>query len=213
MSDLLQLSPVECRVLGVLIEKEATTPDAYPLTLNALVTGCNQKTSRDPVLTLSDTEVQAALDALRGHTLVTESSGGRTWRYAHNAAKGLRLNSGEIALVAMLWLRGPQTPGELRIHCERLYKFADVGALEGYLERLALREPPAVVQLARQHGARESRWAHCYSGTPAEPVFESAAPAPSGGARADRLAELEARVAQLERAVSDLCAQLGIAGD
>ncbi|MBL8481926.1 MAG: YceH family protein [Rhodocyclaceae bacterium] len=211
MTTLLQLTPVECRVLGVLIEKESTTPDVYPLTLNSLLSGCNQKTSRDPVMNLNDAEVQAALDALRAQTLVSESSGGRVWRYTHNAAKGLRLNSGEIALIAMLWLRGPQTPGELRIHCERLYKFADVDALEGYLERLALRDPPVVLRLARQPGAREARWAHCYSGTPSNPA--PALEAESAGPAADRLAQLEARVAALEAALGELRASLGAAPD
>ena len=131
------LSLLETRVLGVLCEKQHTVPDTYPLSLNALVAGCNQKTSRHPIIDASEAEVQAALDSLRGPALVIESSGGRVPRYAHNLGKALQLPAQAVALLTVLMLRGPQTAGELRINCERLHKFADISAVEGFLHELA----------------------------------------------------------------------------
>ena len=131
----LTLSPLEARVLGVLIEKQLTTPDYYPLTLNALVAGCNQKSNRDPVMNAGEGEVQMALDALKQHTLVIDSYGasGRVMRYAHNLGKVLSVNQAVSALLAALMLRGAQTPGELRTGCDRLYRFADISSVEAYL--------------------------------------------------------------------------------
>jgi len=123
------LSAAEARVLGVLVEKQRTVPDAYPLTLNAIVAGCNQKSSRDPVLSLSDTEVQEALDGLKHRSLAIETSGGRVMRYAHNAERALALPSQSVALLAALLLRGPQTAGELRINTERMHRFADISTV------------------------------------------------------------------------------------
>jgi hypothetical protein len=162
------LSLLEARILGVLVEKQHTVPDTYPLTLNALTAGCNQKTSRDPLLHASETEVQAGIDRLRVASLVVESSGGRVMRYAHNAERVLGLPSQAVALLAVMMLRGPQTVGELRINCERLHRFADGSAVEGFLHELAQRSAgPLVAMLPRLAGARENRWMHLLSGTPA----------------------------------------------
>ena len=162
------LSLLETRVLGVLVEKQHTVPDTYPLTLLALTAGCNQKSSRDPVLSASETDVQAALDRLKSLSFVVESSGGRVMRYAHNAERVLAIPSQAVAIVAVLMLRGPQTVGELRINCDRLHRFADTSAVEGFLEELASRPAGALVmELPRQPGARETRWCHLLSGSPA----------------------------------------------
>jgi uncharacterized protein YceH (UPF0502 family) len=201
------LSLLETRVLGVLVEKQHTVPDAYPLTLNALVSGCNQKTSRDPVIEASDAEVQAAIDRLKSLTLVMESSGGRVMRYAQNAGKGLGLPPQSVALLTVLFLRGPQTAGELRINTERLHRFGDILAVEGFLGELA--EKGFVRELAKAPGARETRWVHLMSG---EPVLPAAAPAPAT-ARADavgvgEMAAMRAELDELRREVGELRAQL-----
>ena len=161
-------SLLETRALGVLVEKQHTVPDTYPLTLLALTAGCNQKTSRDPILNASEAEVQAAIDQLKTLSLVVESSGGRVMRYAQNVGRVLAVPTQAVALLAALMLRGPQTVGELRINCDRLHHFADISAVEGFLHELAGRPAGAlVVELARQPGARETRWAHLLSGAPA----------------------------------------------
>jgi len=198
------LSSVEARVLGVLVEKQRTVPDTYPLTLNALVSGCNQKSSRDPVMDLDDAQAQEALDSLRHLTLVIESSGGRVPRYEHNMERVLQIPTTAAALLAVLMLRGPQTAGELRINCDRLHKFADISAVEGFLHELAERPAGALVaQLPRQPGSRENRWAHLLCGAPAaEPPA-----APAAAARADaggELASLRGRVEALEASVAEL---------
>jgi uncharacterized protein YceH (UPF0502 family) len=213
------LSLLETRVLGVLVEKQHTVPDTYPLSLNALLAGCNQKTSRDPVIAASEAEVQATVDRLRGLSLVVESSGGRVMRYAHNLERVLGLPSQSVALLATLMLRGPQTAAELRVNAERLHRFADVSAAEGFLHELAARESGAlVVLLARQPGAREARWAHLLSGAPAvEAAAEAPAVQDSGDAvAAGEIAALKANVTQLQdevatlkAAVARLCAELG----
>ena len=159
-----QLSLLETRVLGTLYEKQHTVPDSYPLTLNALVSGCNQKTSRAPVMQASDAEVQAAIDSLKSANLVMETSGGRVQRYSHNVERVLQVPSQSAAILTVLMLRGPQTAGELRINCERLHSFADISAVQGFLDELAARS--LVVELARVPGARENRWAHLLSGAP-----------------------------------------------
>src|SRR6187551_158045 len=170
------LSLLETRVLGTLVEKQHTVPDTYPLTLNALVSGCNQKTSRAPVMEATETEVQATLDGLKRRNLVIESSGGRVARYAQNVDPVLKIPSQSVAILTVLMLRGPQTPGELRINCERLHRFADLSAVEAFLQELAARPAGAlVVQLARLPGARENRWAHLLSGTPENNVPAEAA--------------------------------------
>ena len=196
-----ELSLLETRVLGTLYEKQHTVPDSYPLTLNALVSGCNQKTSRSPVMEVSEAEAQGALDSLKGANLVMETSGGRVSRYSHNLERVLQVPSQSAAILTVLMLRGPQTPGELRINCERLHKFADISALDAFLQELAVRS--LVVQLARQPGAREARWAHLLSGTP--PVDE-APPA----AAVSELAALKAVVAALKELVERIARHVGI---
>lgn len=210
------LSLLETRVLGVLVEKQHTVPDSYPLTLNAITSGCNQKTSRDPVINANESEVQAAVDHLKTLSLVIESSGGRVMRYEHNVGRVLQLNAQCVALLTVLFLRGPQTPGELRINSERLHKFADIGAMEGFLEDLATRPAgPLVRELPRQPGARENRWAHLVSG---EPAIEMTAAAAGGDAvSVSEIAALKANVDslttevdQLKATVARLCAELGV---
>ncbi len=195
------LSVHEARVLGVLVEKQRTVPDTYPLTLNALVAGCNQKSSRDPVLTLSDTDVQEALDGLKHRSLAIETSGGRVMHYAHNAERALTLPSQSVALMGALLLRGPQTAGELRINTERMHRFADISTVEAFLNELAEREAGALVaELPRTPGTRETRWMQLLS--EAAPAMESAAnAAPAPGvdvaALADEVAMLRDEVAAL----------------
>jgi uncharacterized protein len=198
------LSPAEARVLGVLVEKQRTVPDAYPLTLNALAAGCNQKSSRDPVLTLSDTEIQEALDGLKHRSLVIETSGGRVMRYAHNAERALGLPSQSVALLATLLLRGPQTPGELRINAERMHRFADISTVEAFLNELAGRQAaPLVAELPRTPGTRETRWTQLLS-EPAPTLAAAGVPsAPPRGAPVD-LSTLANDVASLREEVAAL---------
>jgi uncharacterized protein len=196
------LTPLEARVLGVLVEKQATVPDTYPLSLNALVAGCNQKTARELVMSASDGEVLEAIDGLKQLTLVFETSGSRVVKFEHNAARALGIPSQAVALLAVLALRGPQTAAELRLNCERLHRFADISSVEGFLDELAAKTPPRVLHLARAPGEREARWVHLLCG---EPVLRSApAAGPSAAASPDVLAALEARVAALEAQLSRL---------
>lgn len=200
------LSLLETRVLGVLAEKQRTVPDTYPLTLNALIAGCNQKTSRDPIIEASESEVQAAVDSLKFLSLVMESSGGRVARYAHNIERVLHIPTQSTALLAMLMLRGPQTSGELRINSERLHKFADISSVESFLAELAEREAGSLVaELPRQPGARENRWVHLLSGAPAAEQYAASAPIGlPGNVTVGEIAALKANVAKLEAEVSDL---------
>jgi uncharacterized protein len=212
------LSLLETRVLGVLVEKQHTVPDTYPLTLNALAAGCNQKTSRDPILSATEAEVQAVVDHLKSLSLVVESSGGRVMRYAHNVGRVLAVPSQSVALLAAIMLRGPQTVGELRINCERLHHFSDISAVEGFLNELAAREAGAlVVELPRQPGARETRWAHLLAGAPASDAVVRIA-APDDVVTVSELAALRANFAELQSelgtiraTVAKLCTELGIA--
>lgn len=209
MSTLPQLSLLETRVLGVLVEKQRTVPDTYPLSLNALLAGCNQKTSRDPVIEASEADVAATLDRLRGLSLVMESSGGRVSRYAHNVDKVLGLPSQSVAILTVLMLRGPQTAGELRLNCERLHKFADISTVEAFLQELAERSSGALVmELPRQAGARENRWAHLLSGEPQLDMITSPASTLPLGLES-RVSELEAELTELKRIVAQLQADLG----
>ncbi len=157
-------------MLGVLVEKQATVPDTYPLSLNALVAGCNQKTARDPVIEADAAEVLTAVDALKALSLLFESSGGRVSRYEHNMPRSLRLPGASVALLCLLMLRGPQTSAELRAHTERLHRFADISAVEGFLEELANTDPPQVLRLPRAPGSREPRWAQLLCGQPVLPA-------------------------------------------
>jgi len=214
------LSLLEARILGVLVEKQHTVPDIYPLSLNALTAGCNQKTSRDPVLHASESEVQAGIDRLRGESLVVESSGGRVMRYAHNIERALGLPSQAVALLAAMMLRGPQTVGELRINCDRLHRFADISAVLGFLQELAERPAGAlVVELSRLPGTRETRWAHLLSGPPPADASLTGATRESMGDYAgdsdvvtlkQDVAKLRADVERLEATIAKLCAELGV---
>ena len=205
------LSLLETRILGVLVEKQRTVPDTYPLSLNALIAGCNQKTSRDPILEVSEADAQSTLDRLRAASLVIESSGGRVMRYAHNLERVLDLPGPAVALLAVLMLRGPQTAGELRGNTDRLHKFADISTVEGYLNELAGRPAGAlVVELARLPGTRETRWAHLLSGPVAAARADEATQAHEGTPR-DAYAPLpgiEARLRSLEAQVEGLHAAL-----
>jgi uncharacterized protein len=203
------LSLLETRVLGVLVEKEHTVPDIYPLSLNALTSGCNQKNNRDPAMNASETEVQAAIDRLRPLSLVIESSGSRVMRYSQNVQRVLKVPTEAVALLAALWLRGPQTAAEMRAASERLHRFADVSSVEGYLEQLAQRGDdaggPLVVLMPRSPGSREPRWAHLLSGAPTvqqQPVSRAANEEPEDfNALRTEVARLRAEVAELRALV------------
>lgn len=196
------LSLLATRVLGTLAEKQRTVPDTYPLSLNALAAGCNQKTSRHPVLEASEAEILLALENLKEIGLVSEVSGGRVVRFAHHLEKVLGVPTQSSALLTVLLLRGPQTAGELRLNCERLHKFADISAVEAFLEELATRPAGAlVVELPRLPGARENRWAHLLSGQPTSEAAAGGRATASGTAEVD---ELKARVAALEDEVAAL---------
>lgn len=214
------LSLLETRVLGVLVEKQHTVPDSYPLSLNSLTLGCNQKTARDPVLNATEAEVQATVDALRSLSLVFESSGSRVARYEHNIGRALGLPSQSVSLLAVLMLRGPQTASELRANCERLHRFADTSSVEAFLDELAARPEEKggalALKLPRAPGAREPRWTHLLGG----PVDVSAMPAaaPDEIVATSEIAALKARhdslqgeVTELRALVERLYAELGVA--
>jgi uncharacterized protein YceH (UPF0502 family) len=197
------LTLLEARLLGVLIEKEKTTPDAYPLTLNSLAAGCNQKSSRDPVMNVSESEIQSALEELRQRVLVLETYGasGRVLRYAQNFGKCYGVPLASVALLAILMLRGAQTVSELRANCERLYRFDDASSVEAYLQELAARSSGALVlRLPKQPGAREHRWAHLLCGSANLPTDHELA----GAGVASRNATLEVRITRLENEVDEL---------
>ncbi|TFY97568.1 YceH family protein [Ramlibacter humi] len=210
MSHLRALSPLEVRVLGVLSEKQRTVPDSYPLTLNSLVSGCNQKTSRNPIMEASEAGAQGALDSLRALSLVTESSGGRAYRYAHNLDGVLKIPSQSIVLLTVLMLRGPQTAGELRIASERMHDFADISSVEAFLEELAARAAGALVRkLPRLPGARESRWTHLLAGEPTDLELVPRSEVGAGDVSLGELTALKGQVARLEADLADVKALLG----
>jgi uncharacterized protein YceH (UPF0502 family) len=210
------LTLAEARVLGTLMEKARTVPDTYPMSLNSVVAGCNQKSSRDPITNLGEAEVQEALDGLKRRSLAFASSGSRVVRWEHNFQRAMVVPEQSAVLLGLLMLRGPQTAGELRIHSERWYRFADISSVEGFLDELRDRSDekggPLVVQLPRAPGSREARWAHLLCG----PVELEAAPATaearseSAGGLAARVATLESEVAGLRALVTDLATQLGL---
>jgi uncharacterized protein YceH (UPF0502 family) len=197
-----QLSPLQARVLGTLVEKQRTVPDTYPLSLNTLMAGCNQKTSRNPVMEVAEAEILQAIDGLKELGLVSEVSGSRVVRFGHHIEKGLGIPTQASALLTVLLLRGPQTAGELRLNCERLHKFADISSVEAFLEELAERDAGAlVVEMPRLPGARENRWMHLLSGSVAMEAGGKAVATPA-------LAQLQARVDVLESEVASLRAML-----
>jgi len=198
---MLSLNAAEVRVLGALIEKGITTPEYYPLSLNALVNACNQKSSRDPVMELSEADVRSALFELEQLGMVRVLSDARVSKFEHLAYGKLSLGRPEIAVLGLLLLRGPQTPAELRARAERMYTFDNMAAVTAVLERLATREEPLVAQQSRQPGARESRWAHLVGG-PAEAAGQTVATVRD--AAFETGAGLGERVAELERIVRDL---------
>ena len=211
------LTPAEARVLGTLMEKARTVPDSYPMSLNSLVAGCNQKSSRDPITNLSEAEVQEALDGLKRRSLAFTTRGSRTDRWEHNFQRAMVVPEQSAVLLGLLMLRGPQTPGELRIHSERWYRFADISSVEAFLEEMRDRPEERggalVVQLPRAPGAREARWAHLLCGpvdaASLAPV-ETTPAAAGASALAERVAALETEVAQLRAQFQDLAAQLGL---
>ncbi|MFT3856715.1 MAG: YceH family protein [Aquabacterium sp.] len=219
------LSPEEARVLAVLVEKQHTVPDSYPLSLNALTLGCNQKTAREPVMQMSEADVLQAINGLKERSLVNEVSGSRVVRFDHNAARGLGVPSQSAALLTILMLRGPQTSAELRLHTERLHRFADVSSVEGFLEEMAEKTPPRVQKLAKGPGEREHRWVHLLCGethaqAQAARPFASSALADTtapGRVQDEDLATLKAEqarmaaeLAELRALVMKMAAELGI---
>ena len=220
MQVLRELSLLEARVLGVLVEKAHTVPDSYPLSLNALVAGCNQKTARDPVINATDAEVQGAVDALKALHLAAESSGSRVTRYEHNMGRAMALPGQSVALLATLLLRGPQTAAELRANSERLHRFADLSAVEGFLNELAERPDekggPLAVKLPRAPGSREARWAQLLCG-----AVDMAVPSGDSGAEdfvavselatmKSRQQEMQTEIDVLRALVDRLYAELGV---
>lgn len=202
------LNPTEARVLGSLIEKELTTPEYYPLSLNALVNACNQKSNRDPVTALEEADVVKALDSLRfKQYALLSGTGGRVSKYRHALVEKFRFSPAELALLCELLVRGPQTVGELRTRCERMHPFADLVEVEQVLEELMERTPSMVTRLPRQPGRKESRFCHLFSGEPDLALLEAAAEAGAGrGRSADpaQLEKLEEEVARLRQEVGEL---------
>lgn len=210
------LTAVEARVIGCLLEKQVTTPEQYPLSINGVVTACNQKTNREPVMNLAEHEVQAVLDELvKRHYLRTVSGfGNRVTKYEQrfcNSEFGdLKLSSAEVALITTLLLRGPQTPGELRTRGERMHQFSDMAEVENALEHLATREDgPYVVRLPREPGKRESRFMHLFSGDVQTLVNVVEAVSPAEASLAARVDALEEEVAELKQRLDSLLAHLG----
>ena len=213
------LTLVEARVLGTLMEKARTVPDSYPLSLNSLTLGCNQKTSRDPLTQITESEARVALDAMKTRSLVFENNSGRTARYEHNFQRAVGVGEQAAVLLGLLMLRGPQTSGELRINTERWYKFSDTATVDTCLnELLAQGEDhgnPMIARLPRASGARENRWIHLLC-VPVElradaVTLENAyKPADKPGTASEELQALKDRVAALETALALLCEQLGV---
>lgn len=206
------LTALEARIVAVLVEKESTVPDTYPLSLNALCAGCSQKTARDPVMSVNEAQALAAIEELKALSLVIEISGTRTAKFEHNMGRALGVPGAAVALLATLMLRGPQTAAELRLHSERLHRFADVSSVEGFLDELAGKAEPMVRKLPRAPGARESRWVHLLCGevqieaTGAEPGATAAA---ADAGLAEEVAVLRAEVAELRARLERLAAALG----
>jgi uncharacterized protein len=202
----IQLNKVEARVLGALVEKDITTPDYYPLSLNALVNACNQKNNRDPVMSLDEDAVRQALDTLHGKRLAGAMSGAdsRVTKYEHRLQEEFNFRRDETAVICVLLLRGAQTPGELRGRTERMHRFNDLDEVQSTLQRLMQRDPPLVAMLARQPGTKESRFMHLFSGD-----VESWQPPPDASTSSvssdgERIERLESAVGELQKEISDL---------
>ena len=221
----MQLDRIQLRVLGALMEKEITTPENYPLTLNALLSACNQRSSRDPVLDLEEDEIRQALHTLEDLSLIAPNHGSRVPKYEHRIRTVLNLRRDETALLCLLLLRGPQTPGELRSRADRMYTFDDLASVTATLDRLAARPPasdsdptatgPLTTILPRQPGSREARYAHLLGDPAALPTLSSdpLGPLPaqsSTSSTTQRLTELEAEVASLQSLVQDLATRLSV---
>jgi uncharacterized protein len=212
------LTPLEARVLGVLLEKEHTVPDTYPLSLNALTSGCNQKTARSPVMNVTEADVLTTIDSLKRLSLVSEGSSSRVPRFEHNMNRVLGLPSQSVALLATLILRGPQTAAELRLNSARLHGFADTSSVEVFLDELASNAPARVVKLPRTPGERESRWMHLLCGEVAiselaagrgDVEVDGASLAGFEALRAEN-EQMAAELAQLRAAVEHMASELGI---
>jgi uncharacterized protein YceH (UPF0502 family) len=195
-----ELDAVEIRVIGSLLEKEQTTPDAYPLSVNALVGACNQKSNRDPVMRLSESDIEEALDRLHAEVMVWPVDGARTRKWRHSLDRMWELTPETRAVMAVLLLRGAQTVGEIRGRSERMHAFGSTDEVERALESLASSDEPLTVHLARQPGQKEARWTHLVGGEPGLPafVFEPTPAAAQGSGLAQRVSDLENRVARLE---------------
>jgi uncharacterized protein len=206
------LNAVEARVLGALVEKETTTPEYYPLSLNALVNACNQKNNREPVMQLAENEVRQALHGLEDNKLAgpSRSADGRVAKYEHHLQEVFNFTRGETAVLCVLLLRGPQTPGELRGRTERMHRFEEIEDVLSTLQRLMQREPALVAALPRQPGTKEIRYTHLLSG---EPDASTASPFSvvtegTGSVDDERLLRLEAEVAQLRQELTELKEQV-----
>jgi uncharacterized protein YceH (UPF0502 family) len=202
------LSPVAARVLGSLVEKEITTPEYYPLSLNALANACNQKNNREPVMNLDEDQIRQALHQLEDDGLAGPARGtdSRVAKYEHRMQEVFNFTRGEIAVVCVLLLRGPQTPGELRGRTERMHRFEELSDVQSALQRLMQREPPLVKVLPRQPGTKEARYAHLFSGEPAEVVVNTEATESAG--TGSSMAQMEAEIAALREEVAELRAQV-----
>jgi uncharacterized protein len=202
----IKLTSAESRVLGCLIEKEITTPDYYPLTMNALINASNQRSNREPVMNLDEDDVRQALHGLEDKQLAgrARSADGRVTKYEHWLGEAFNFSRAETALICVLLLRGPQTPGELRSRTERMHEFTEISDVLSGLQKLMEREPPLVALLPRQPGSREARYAHLLSGPVESIPMQSAAQTATAPEPDDRITQLEATVAQLRSDLEDL---------
>ena len=205
------LNEVEARVLGALIEKETSTPDYYPLSLNALLNACNQKSNRDPVMNLDDAAVRNALDTLQQKNLAGPAKGAdsRVTKYEHRLQEIFNFDRREAAILCVLLLRGPQTPGELRGRTERMYRFEDLDQVQSALQQLMRREPPLVKVLPRQPGTKEARYAHLLAGE-IESWEAPAAKVAAVSSDGSRITQLEDDIAKLKREVAELKEQMAV---
>src|SRR4051812_34315197 len=211
LTEPVKLTPAEARVLGALIEKESTTPDYYPLSLNALMNACNQRSNREPIMDLDEDDLRQALHGLEAKHLAgrARSADGRVTKYEHWLGEAFNFSRAETALICVLLLRGPQTPGELRGRTERLHEFTEISDVTGGLQKLMEREPPLVALLPRQPGAREARYAHLLCGPVESAIaasgdFAAENPSSSTSHYEDRIAQLESTVAELQRELTAL---------